>query len=264
MRVLEGQSAIVTGVGGGFGRSIALALADAGAAVTLTSRRSHEIDDVRRIVEEAGGRAQAIVADLMDTPAAAQVYAAHQKAFGPLHILINSGGVAEPYGPIGEVDPAAWWRTVGAHVLGPVNYMTVAIDDMKKAGYGIIINICSLDALRARPNQSAYCVAKTAQMRLSEHVAQECAGSGVAVFAVHPGYAMTPPAESMLHSKEARRWLPDFVKLVESVKAMGGNMEDLRRCGEKCVALATGRFNHLSGTFINFHEFDPNAPTAPA
>jgi NAD(P)-dependent dehydrogenase (short-subunit alcohol dehydrogenase family) len=261
MRVLEGRTAIVTGVGGGFGRAIALALADAGAAVTLTARSSHVINDVKRMVEEAGGRAQAIAANSIDTPVAARVYAEHKKTYGSLHVLVNSGGVADPYGPIGEVDPAAWWRTMGAHVLGPVNYMTAVIDDMKKAGFGIIINICSLDALRVRSNQSAYCVAKSAQLRLSEHVAQECAGSGVAVFAVHPGYAMTPPAESMLHSEEARRWLPDFVKVVESVKAMGGNMEDLTRCGEKCVALATGRFNHLSGTLINFHEFDPNAPT---
>jgi NAD(P)-dependent dehydrogenase (short-subunit alcohol dehydrogenase family) len=264
MRALEGQTAIVTGVGGGFGRAIALALADAGAAVTLTARRSHQIDDVKRIVEEAGGRAQAIIADLMDTAAAARVYSAHKQAFGSLHILVNSGGAADPYGPIGEVDPVAWWRTMGAHVLGPVNYITAVIDDMKKAGFGIIINICSLDALRVRANQSAYCVAKSAQMRLSEHIAQECTGSGVAVFAVHPGYAMTPPAESMLHSEEARRWLPDFVKLVESVKAMGGNMEDLTLCGEKCVALATGRFNHLTGTFINFHEFNPENSTPPA
>jgi NAD(P)-dependent dehydrogenase (short-subunit alcohol dehydrogenase family) len=260
MHELAGQSAIITGVGGGFGRAIALAIANAGAAVTLTARHSREIEDVQRLIVQDKGRALAFTADVRDTVAAKRIYGLHKTEFGTPNILINSAGLPDPYGPIGVIDPEAWWQAVAVHVLGPVNYITASIDDMRQAHRGCIINICSMDALIVRPNQSAYCVAKAAQLRLSEHVARENAGTGVSVFAVHPGVTMSPAAEQMLQSLDARKWLPEFVQLVESVKAQGGRREDLERCGERCVALATGRFNHLSGTFINFHEFEPSTP----
>lgn len=257
MSALSGQSALITGVGGGFGRAIALAIADAGAAVTLMARSDGVIGGLADQIREKGGHAQFFTGDVRDLADTRQIYDAHKSAHGIPDILINSASLTEPYGPVGVVDPVQWWNTLAVHVLGAFNYMTVALPDMRAAGRGRIINIASLDGETIRPNQSGYCVAKAAQIRLSEHVTQETAGSGVFVFAVHPGIAISPVAETMLENEDARRWIPDFIEAVKETKAHSEQSGDHRRCGIRCVALASGRFDHLAGPLINFHTFEP-------
>lgn len=259
MGELTGRSAIVTGAGKGFGRAIAAALADAGAAVTLTSRTAADIDAAGGEIERRGGRALAAAGDVMEMKAMEGVFAAHAQAFGAPSILVNCAAASSPYGPVGVVDPERWWQTQAVHVLGAMNTMTLALPQMREAGRGCIINISSMDALFVQPNNSAYAVAKATLIRLSEHVARENEATGVAVFPIHPGVAMTGIAEELLQSAEARQWMPDFVDLVAGLKAQGGHPHGTEHCGRLCVALASGRFDHLSGQFINFHEFDPAA-----
>ena len=257
MGELTGRSAIVTGAGKGFGRAIAGALADAGAAVTLTSRTAADIDAARLDIERRGGRALAVAGDVCDMAAVERVFDAHAAAFGAPTILVNCAAAPMPYGPVGVIDVDRWWQSFAVHVRGSLNTMTRAVPAMQAAGKGCIINVASMDGLFVQPNNSAYAVAKATLIRLSEHVARENAATGVAVFPIHPGVAMTGIAEALLQSPDARQWVPDFVDLVAGIKAKGGHPHGTEHCGALCVALASGRFDHLSGQFINFHEFDP-------
>jgi NAD(P)-dependent dehydrogenase (short-subunit alcohol dehydrogenase family) len=250
MTTLSPDSAIVTGAGRGFGRAIALALADAGATVTLTSRTDAEIRAVTESIRQRGGRAQAITGDVCDLSAVRCVYDAHRAAFGPATILVNCAGTAEPVGPIGQVDVQHWWHTMTVNVLGPLNYMSAALPAMQAAGRGCIINVSSLGAKFVASYDSAYCVSKATLARLTEHVAQENADSGVAVFAVHPGTVYTALTEQCVQSADARRWIPQFVAHLEGLKKNDGQVQ-LTRCGRHCVALASGRHNDLSGKFLD-------------
>ena len=244
------DSAIVTGAGRGFGRAIALALADAGAAVTLTSRTAAEIRAVAESIHQRGGRAQAVTGDVCDLPAVRRVYDAHGTAFGPATILVNCAGTAEPVGPIGQVDVQQWWQTMTVNVLGPLNHMSAALPTMQAAGRGCIINVSSLGAKFVASYDSAYCVSKATLARLTEHVAQENADSGVVAFAVHPGAVYTALTERCVQSADAKRWIPQFVAHLEGLKNNDGEAQ-LRRCGQHCVALASGRHNGLSGRFLD-------------
>jgi len=254
MDQLRGQSALVTGAGRGFGKAIAVALAGAGASVTVTARRSSEIEAVRAQIVQAGGFAQAVRGDARESPTVQRIYRAHVAAFGAPDILVNCAGVGDPIGPVGYVDVDSWWQVLQIHLFASMAFMSSAVPDMQIKGRGCIINVASLVGNLVLPAQSAYCVAKAAMLRLTEHVAAENRHSGIAVFAVHPGFVITEMAEKVIDSPAARRWVPEFAAMFEERRARGGGTEDLARCSERCIALASGRYNHLTGKFLDFNK----------
>jgi len=240
---LQGRSALVTGAGRGFGRAIAIAFAQAGARLTLTARSEAELSAVTEQIQRSGGTALAVSGDVRELKTVDRIYRRHLAANGVPDVLVNCAGSSEPYGPVGQVDVERWWRSMELHLLAPLALMSHCLPGMQKRGRGCIINVASLAAHMTNAHQSAYCVGKSAMVRLSEHVAAENRTTGVAVFPIHPGFAITELAR--------RRWVPEFVALLEELQARGGGLECLASCGERCVALASGRYNHLSGTFLN-------------
>lgn len=247
---LAGQAAIVTGAGRGFGRAIALGMAAEGAAVTVTARSKDEIDRTAAQIAQGGGRAQAVAGDVTNRADVARVVDAAQRQFGPATLLINNAGVAWPFGPVWAVDPDEWWAAEAVHVRGALLYMNAVLPGMVERRGGHIITIAAYAGQRVAPNLSAYCVAKSAQMRLTEHVAAETKEYGVAAFAIEPGTAITELAEGTMASPEAQRWLPAMVERLRGLKAQQNEAEVFARCVEMCVDLASGRYDALSGRFL--------------
>ena len=116
MSDLAGEVALVTGGGRGFGRAIAMQLAEAGAAVGVIARSRDQIDEVAAAIESAGGRALAVPCDVTDRAQVADAVAAVSRRFGPVTFLVNNAGIAGPYGPIAETDPDAWWHAQKIHL----------------------------------------------------------------------------------------------------------------------------------------------------
>ena len=247
---LAGQTAIVTGAGRGFGRAIALGLASEGAAVTVTARSQKEIAVTVAQIESAGGRAQAVAGDVTDRADVARVVEAARNRFGAVTVLVNNAGVAWPFGPIWAVDPDEWWAAEAVHVRGALLYMNAVLRGMIERRNGHIITIAALAGQRVAPNLSAYCVAKNAQMRLTEHVAAETREHGVAAFAIEPGTAVTELAEQTMASPEAQRWLPGMVERLRGLKGQQDRVAVFARCVEMCAGLASGRYDALSGRFF--------------
>ncbi len=110
---LAGEAAIVTGAGRGFGRAIAMGLASAGAAVTITARSKNQLDETVALIERhggsAGGRAFAVAGDVTNRKDVARVVEAAEKKFGPTSVTVNNAGITGPYGPVWTSDPDDWW-----------------------------------------------------------------------------------------------------------------------------------------------------------
>ena len=251
---LKDRVAIVTGGGRGFGRAIAQRFAEEGAAVTVTARTQEQLDETVSLIEEQGGRALAVSGDVTRPEDVQRVVAATVDKFGPVSLLVNNAGIPDPFGPIGVVDPDHWWAAQEIHIRAPFLYISAVLPDMMKRRQGRIINISAVGGRRVAPNLSAYCVGKAAQIRLTELLAAEVEEYGLSVFAIDPGFVITALAEQTIDSPDAQRWLPEMVARLKARKKNNTGTEDLARCQQRCVDLASGRYDALSGKYMELDD----------
>src|SRR4051794_28736273 len=161
MRVDRNTVVIVTGASGGVGRATARLLGERGASVVLVARGRDGLAAAAREVEEHGGRALAIPADVSryeDVEAAAR---AAERAFGSIDLWINNAMVSM-YSPFTRMTPEEFRHIVEVTFLGTVYGTRVALDRMIPANRGVILQVGSALAFRSIPLQSAYCASKHA------------------------------------------------------------------------------------------------------
>lgn len=248
---LAGQVALITGAGRGIGKGIALRFASEGAAVALTSRNKAQLDQVAGEIESAGGRALAVAGDVTKRDDVARVVKATTDRLGPVSILVNNAGVPGPYGPIGIVDPDQWWAAHEVHLRAPLLFMSAVLPGMIDRRAGRIINISSPRCHMLTPSLSAYSLGKTAQNRLAELVANEVKESGVTAFALDPGSIMTEMADETMGDPDAQRWVPKMVERLNQMKGKVGPLEGMEWCTNRCLGFASGRYDALSGRYID-------------
>ena len=247
---LAGQIAIVTGGGRGFGKAIARGLAAAGAAVTVTARSRNQLDATVAEIEAAGGRALAVAGDVTKRADVAHVVETAEKKFGPTTVLVNNAGVTGPFGPVWTSDPDDWWDAQAVIVRGTLLFMRAVMPGMVARRAGTVINVSALGGQWFAPKLTAYAVAKSSQIRLSEHAAAEAKEHGVSVFSIEPGTVYTDMTEHTITSPDAQKWVPQMVEFLKNVIKAKDAAPGLARCAEMCVQLASGRYAGLSGRFL--------------
>jgi NAD(P)-dependent dehydrogenase (short-subunit alcohol dehydrogenase family) len=187
---LDGQVALVTGAARGLGRSIALALADAGADVALGLRRSGTADDLVREIESMGRRAVAIELDVTDLSRIGPAVDAVIERFGRLDILVNNAGLG-PENPAVDVTEADFDLTMNVNVKGLFFTSQAAGRVMIRQGGGRIVNLSSQAGFIALPTESIYCASKAAVAHLTKCLAVEWGIHGITVNAVAPTFIRT-------------------------------------------------------------------------
>ena len=237
--------AVVTGGGRGLGRAFACALATAGYAVAVVARSSDELAETVSLIDAAGGRAQAFVADVTDAQAVDEVIRGVEQALGPVDVLVNNAGILGPLGPLVTSTIADWWRGLEVNLLAQVVCAHRVLPDMIARRQGRIINVASGGGAYMLPNFSAYITSKTALIRFSECLAAEVREFGVSVFAMGPGTVRTAMSEHSLNSPEGKKWLPWFARIFDEHLDLPPE-----RPAALVVALASGRADALSGRFI--------------
>ncbi len=250
MGILDGQVALVTGAGRGFGRAIAERLAAEGAAVALLARSLSQLDDVAHAIRNAGGHAIGVRCDVTD---AASIEGAARKAeelLGPIDLLVNNAGVPGPFGPIWQVSPEEWWRAQAIHIRAPMLFMHHVLPGMVARDRGRVICVSAIASRLVAPHLSAYCTGKIAQNRLVAEAAAELAETKVAVFAIDPGFAATQLARDTAADPEARKYFAPLIARIENHPHAYGEDPDLARCAQRCVDLASGRYDELSGGYF--------------
>ncbi len=250
---LSGHVAIVTGAGRGFGQAIAMRLAAEGAAVTVTSRTAPQLAESVARIEASGGKALAVAGDVTRAEDVARVVSRARGSFGPVTLLVSNAGVPDPFGPLWEIDPEKWWAAQAVHVRAPMLFMREVMPEMVARRAGRVIVVSALASRVVAPNLSAYCVGKAAQVRLVEQAASEAQAHGVKVFAIDPGFVITALAEATMNSPDAQRWLPGMVKRLHERKAVSDS-GDFERCAQRCVDLASGRYDALSGKYMELDD----------
>jgi NAD(P)-dependent dehydrogenase (short-subunit alcohol dehydrogenase family) len=248
---LDGQVAVVTGSGRGFGRAIAQGLAAAGAAVIVSSRTQSEIDATVRSIEGAGGQALGVPADVTSLSDVQHLRVAAEERFGPVTLAVHNAGVPWPFGPTWLVQPGRWWSAQQVHVLGAMHCISTFVPGMVERRSGRVIVVSSNGGVRVTPYMSGYAVAKATQIRLIEFLGAEGRDVGVAAFAIHPGDELTGISDLTMNDPDAQRWVPWFVGGLTSRKEDGSDgTAGFQACAALCVRLASGRYDRLSGQYL--------------
>ncbi len=243
-------TAIVTGAGRGFGRAIATRLAREGFAVALTARSEPQLAEVAANISASGGRALAIAADVTDREAVDRVVEEAERQLGPVTLLVNNAGVPGPFGPLWAIDPDEWWASQAVHIRAPLLFLRAVLPGMTQRRSGRVIVVSAKASRLVAPNLSAYCVGKIAQTRIVEEVAAETRDYGLAAFAIDPGFVFTELAARTLNSPDAQRWLPGMVGRLREKQDDPNAASDLALCAQRCVELASGRYDRLSGRYF--------------
>jgi len=189
---LEGKVALVTGASSGIGQAMAACLARAGAAVIHVARREEPLQTAVQSIKDRGEKAAYVVADVAEQETLTQIVHRSTECFGVPDILINAAGtnLREPWD---EITPESWNQTINLNLTAPFFLGRLVLPAMLEKGWGRIINIASLQSVRAFPNGTAYGASKGGIMQLTRAMALAWSAnqSGVTCNAIAPGFFRT-------------------------------------------------------------------------
>ena len=195
---VDGKVAVVTGGAAGLGRAMALLLAREGASVAVTDIQIAEAEKVAAEAVDAGGVAQAWELNTTDEAAISRVFSEVSDAFGPINVLVNNAGIRGVNKPTHEIELDEWNEVISVNLNGVFLCTKHAVDHMKQAGGGSIVNLSSIYGLVGGPDVPPYHAAKAAVRMMSKTDALLYAADGIRVNSVHPGFVWTTMVEDYL------------------------------------------------------------------
>jgi NAD(P)-dependent dehydrogenase (short-subunit alcohol dehydrogenase family) len=218
MGKLDGKVALVTGGASGFGEATAALWAKEGAQVMVVDISEAGARRVADTIRKAGGRAEAVRADVARAEDARAMVQAAVQAFGRLDVLFNNAGILGPRGVYtAELPVEGAERLLAVNVMGVFLGTRYAIPEMLKSGGGSIISTGSDSAFLGNRGLSVYCATKGAVLAFSRVVAMEYARQGIRANTISPGAGKTPMhAELIEGNKEAWRQVEEAIPIGRS------------------------------------------------
>src|SRR5947209_9929587 len=187
---LSGQVGAITGASSGIGEATALACAQAGASVALAARRADRIQQLAARINDDGGRAYAMTADVGEEEQARAFVERSVEELGRLDVLVNNAGVML-LGPISGAPLDEWRTMVHVNVFGVLYCTHAALPIMEAQGHGHVINVSSVAGRIARAGSGVYNLTKFGVGAFSEALRQEAAPRGIRVTLIEPGAVAT-------------------------------------------------------------------------
>jgi 2-deoxy-D-gluconate 3-dehydrogenase len=182
----SGKVALVTGGSRGLGKTIALALARKGATVAICGRKQENLDQAAEDFRQQGLKVMTVAANVGKPDQVAALFQAIENEPGKLDILINNVGMNILTPSVVQSDAALWDKIIETNLKGPYLTSSQAVNMMKPAGKGKIVNISSIAAKKATMGMGIYCVAKAGLEMLTKVLAVELAQDRITVNAVAP------------------------------------------------------------------------------
>ena len=199
---LSDKVAIVTGSTKGIGRSIAEALARAGAKVVISSRKADKCEEVANAVKSEGLEATAIPCHIGKRDDVERLVSETRKRYGKIDVLVCNAAVNPYYGPLLDIKDEAFDKIMGSNVKSNIWLCSLAIPPMAERGNGSVVIISSIGGLRGSTVIGAYGISKAADFALCRSLAGEWGPKGVRVNCVAPGLVKTDFARALWEDEE--------------------------------------------------------------
>ena len=182
--------ALVTGASRGIGKAIALALAHRKFSLALVARNEGLLHEVCRACEQAGGKAQAIVADLAEPQAAQHIAQETSRRLGGLDVLVNNAGLVRFEG-VEQADLPAWDTLMNVNVRAVMHLTHHVLPMLKQGKAAAVINIASVASRITYAGGALHCASKHALLAFSNALFEDVRDAGIKVSAICPGYVET-------------------------------------------------------------------------
>ena len=239
--LLDGKTALVTGASRGIGRAIALCLAAEGARVAINyAGNVKAAEEVKAIIEAAGGTAILCQADIADSAAVEAMIADVVKEFGTIDILVNNAGITRDT-LLMRMKDEDFAKVLDTNLKG-VFYCTKAVSKlMMKKRSGRIVNMASVVGLVGNAGQTNYAAAKAGVIGFSKSAAKELASRGITVNVVAPGFIGT----------DMTAGLPESVKEKMLTDIPLGRMGEPEDVANAVLFLASDQASYITGQVVN-------------
>jgi 3-oxoacyl-[acyl-carrier protein] reductase len=236
----EGRIAVVTGASRGIGRAIALELARRGASVVVNYNSNAEAAaQAVAAIEELGGRAQAVQADVSEMEAAAGLIKTAVEVYGDLHILVNNAGITRD-GLIMTMGNAEWEQVIQTNLASTFYCSKAAVRHMMRKRYGRIINISSISGIMGNAGQTNYSASKAGQIGFTKALAREVASRNITVNAVAPGFIETDIWDTV--PQDIQTGMKDIIPL--------GRIGQAQEVAQAVAFLASDQAGYITGQVI--------------
>ncbi|MFL6106998.1 MAG: SDR family oxidoreductase [Marmoricola sp.] len=203
--VLKGKVVVISGIGPGLGRSLAIEAARMGADLVLASRTEARLEELAKEVTEYGVRAVTVVTDVTDEDSRANLRDKTLEAFGRVDCVINNAFAIPPMDPITQIDPKKLARVNETNVFAPLRLSALFADALAESK-GSIIMLNSCVSFSSQPEYAGYKLSKGALEHLASSLATELGPRGIRVNSVAPSYIY----------EDVNRGYFDFLGAVES------------------------------------------------
>ena len=247
---LGDKVALITGAGSGIGKAAAVLLAKEGAKIAALGRTEDELNEVVAQIQQAGGEAMPVLADISETEEMQQAVQQVINQWGRLDIVFANAGINGVWAPIEELEPEEWDKTIKVNLKGTFLTVKYAVPHLKKQGGSVIIT-SSVNGTRMFSNSgaTAYSCTKAAQVAFTKMVALELAKHRIRVNVICPG-----AIETNIDQSTERRDLEQAREPVEypagKIPLTDGKPGSSEQVAQLVLFLASDASSHISGTEI--------------
>ncbi len=199
---LTDRVAIITGASKGIGKEIALALAQNGAKVVISSRNQESVDAVAKEFTDQGLEAVGIAAHMGSQDDIKNLVNSTTSKYGGIDIIVNNAATNPVYGPLLTNDDETFDKIMSINVRGPLNLAKLAHPSMKERGHGSVINISSVGGIRPEPLIGLYSMSKASLISITKIMAQEWGEDNIRANVICPGLIQTKFSKALWENEK--------------------------------------------------------------
>lgn len=246
MGLLNGKTSIITGGAGGIGLAIARRFHSEGANVVICDIRGEKVREAGVDIAPDGERVHAVEADVTVEGDIRRVVEETLINFGGIGVLVNVAGLLH-FGRLDQSHPSVWDRIMRVNAYAPWRIMVAVLPAMRAAGGGSIINISSINGIKAFPGAGLYCTSKAALQMLSQVMAVEVAADNIRVNMILPG---TVEDTDFCVQEVGEQNLPNFFDMLRPLHPLGRSAKP-QDVADAALFLASDQSRFVTGVLLN-------------